>query len=474
MSEGDKKKRAPRRSARDTKPKEVRNDLTSMFQFMQQNPFGFGGIPGSAQVSQTDTMFQELRWYLISNMRQLLSEAYAEIGLVQVIVDTPVNDAFRGGIEIHSKQIDEEELQYLMAYMDRERDIHALAQAFKWNRLYGGAGLIIMTGNDDRTQPLSIDQVVKGQKLGFRAADLWELFYSKQNIQDMASVMDGDGKGDGAPEFYDYYGNQLHQSRVMKLTGLEAPSFIRPRLRGWGLSVIETLIRSFNQYMKSIDLAFEVLDEFKVDVYKIKNFASALMTANGEAALTNRLTIANQQKNYQNAITMDAEDDYVQKQLTFSGLADIMREIRIQIASEMRMPLAKIFGFGSTGFSSGEDDIENYNAMVESEIRQKAKYDLTNMIEFRCAQLFGVVPTDLKIHFKPLRVLSAEAEENVKTQKFTRALNALQAFAITQDEFRDIVNRGNLLDVQLEKGVEIVRPGESDDDDNKPKTGENE
>ena len=50
------------------------------------------------------------------------------------------------------------------------------------------------------------------------------------------------------------------------MKGLTAPSFLRPRLRGWGFSVVEKLVRSINQYIKATDLGFEVLDEFKLDV----------------------------------------------------------------------------------------------------------------------------------------------------------------------------------------------------------------
>ena len=35
------------------------------------------------QISQADTMFDNCRWYLISNLRQLLSQIYVEHGIVQ-------------------------------------------------------------------------------------------------------------------------------------------------------------------------------------------------------------------------------------------------------------------------------------------------------------------------------------------------------------------------------------------------------
>jgi hypothetical protein len=266
-----------------------------------------------------------------------------------------------------------------------------------------------------------------------------------------------------AVEYYNYYGVELHHSRVMLMIGIEAPSFVRPKLRGWGVSVVETLVRSINQYLKATDLSFEVLDEFKLDVYKIKNLANTLLSPGGTEAIQRRVTIANRQKNYQNALTMDSEDDFDHKQLSFSGLAEVMSGIRMQVASDMRMPLTKLFGISAAGFSSGEDDIENYNAMVEGQVREKCKYEVLKMLEYRCQQLFGVIPDDLTVDFKPMRILSSEQEENVKTQKFNRLLAAKTAGEITSEEFRDACNRDALLSIQLEGEVSLEVEDTSDD-----------
>lgn len=409
------------------------------------------GRPGfSQQVSQVDTIFVNLRGYLISNMRQPLNQAYAEIGLIRTIIDTPVNDAFRGGVDIKSKQLSPEELEELHYTMEQENDIGQMAQSQKWDRLFGGAGVIIITGDDWET-PLDLPSIQQGDPISFRAVDMWELFWDKQNI-------DGDGEPIESETFqyYNYYGKQVHKSRVLVTKGIKAPSFIRPRLRGWGMSVVETLIRSINQYLKATDLIFEVLDEFKIDVYKIKNFANTLLSPNGAQKVQERIQIANQQKNFQSAITMDGEDDYIQKELSFAGLSETMTGIRMQVASEMNMPISKIFGIASSGFSSGEDDIENYNAMIESTIRTPSKFHLIKMVKVRCQSLFGYVPQDLQVGFKSLRILSSEQEENVKTQKFTRLLAARTAGEIVSKEFRDGCNKAELLPLQLETDDESI------------------
>jgi hypothetical protein len=84
------------------------------------------------------------------------------------------------------------------------------------------------------------------------------------------------------------------------------------------------------------------------------------------------------------------------------------------------------------------------------------------MIEIKCQKLFGFIPDDLRINFKPLRILSAEQEENVKTQKFTRLLQAKQAGEVTRHEFREGCNKGNLLDITLDNAGDQLNPDDPD------------
>lgn len=428
---------------------------------------GQTGFPGGntfQQVEDSATLFENLRWYLVSNFRQLLSQAFAEIGLIQAIVCVPIDDGLRGGILLKSKLLDEDEIKQLQISLDRDNDINTAGWAAKWNRLYGGAGILIIVGDQDPEEPLDLKAIGPDTDLEFRAVDMWELFWDKQNDEGYDPALQ-----QADFEFYNYYSENVHKSRVLRLKGIEVPSFIRPRLRGWGLSVVEILVRSINQYLKTTDLGFEVLDEFKLDVYKMKNLMNTLLGPNGTNKVKERVQLANWQKNYQHALVMDSEDDFDHKQLSFAGLAETMAGIRMQVAADMRMPITKLFGTSvSAGFSTDQNDMENYNSMVESEVRNKLKYDLLRICEIKCQKLFGFIPDDLELEFKPLREVSATDQETVKTQKFARLIQAKQAGEISQQEFRDACNKGNLFDIPLdtvEDGLNPDSPDTAVDDD---------
>ncbi len=443
------------------KKAKITNDVTQAilgFNATSMNPFTPGASIGTP-INQVGTLFVNNRWYFVSNFRQLLSEIYVEHGIVQTVVDVPVDDGFRGGIDIITNQISPEDLKKLKNKMEQENDIEILKQTFKWNRLFGGAATMIMTNQDPAT-PLELSKLKKDDPLEFRAVDMWELFFSLQNTDNYAEAIDD--QMNTLTKYYDYYGEQVHYTRVMKQVGMVAPSFLRPRLRGWGFSICEALVNSINQYLKSNNLIFEVLDEFKIDVYKMKNLANTLLNPNGAAAVQARIAAANLQKNFQHAVAMDSEDDFIQKELSFAGIAETMVGIRMQIASDLRMPLTKVFGISAQGFNSGEDDIENYNAMVESSIRAKAKFSALQMVQLRCIQMFGYIPDDLDIGFKPLRMLSAEQEENVKTQQFSRLFQAAGAGHITNEQFLEACNKNNLFPIQVDPSTEQINMDDED------------
>lgn len=410
-----------------------------------------GGTAGA--LSQTDSQYLNLRYYLISNNRQLLSQMYVEHGIVQTLVDQPVDDSFRAGYDIKTGQLDADELEKLQKWMHSSGAFPAYVQATKWKRLFGGGGVLIMTTQKADT-PFVIEKLNAFSRIGFKACDMWELYANKVDMHD-ASLSGTSANANKSntlddPE-YDYYGKKVDQSRVLKLIGKEAPSFIRMRLRGWGMSEIERLVRSLNQYLKNQDVIYDLLDEAKIDVFKIEGLNDSMIDNDGVGRVTRRIQTANMLKNYNNALTMDMNDDYAQKQITFAGLSDILEQIRITIASDVKMPLTKLFGQSAAGFSSGEDDIENYNSMLESEIRSKSSDDVIKLLHIGCQINFGFIPDDLQVIFRPLRILSAEQEEKVKDSQWKRTKEVYETGLMQDVEAKESINAAALTPVEIDE-----------------------
>ena len=405
-------------------------------------------------VSGIETLQENLRSAPITNFRTLLSDAYVEIGLIKTIVDIPVEDSLRGGIDIFSSDLSPEDIEILQSEILKNRDLIEFGLALKWKRLFGGSGIIFST-EEDPSEPFELSKIKKDQFVEFKSADLWELFSSNLSIGDSTFTTElnkrkKDYKIDSSFQYFNYYNNKVHRSRVITFMGEKPPSLIRPKFIGWGYSVVEHLVRSLNQYLKSTNLVFEVLDEFKIDIFKIQGLSDALINDNDEL-IYKRIQTASREKNYNSSLTMDNEDDYQQKQLSFSGIAEVMEGVERYIASAMRMPITKLFGVSSAGFNSGDDDIENYNGMIESSLRTTHKCDLLDIVKIRCQTTFGFIPPDLKIEFKPLKVLSEKENEEIKSIKFNRLLQARQAGEISPIDFKRGCNKDQLFPVAVEE-----------------------
>lgn len=414
---------------------EVRNGLTALTQ----------SLISTVQLSQTDTLRKNNRYYYIFNDRLLLNTLYVEHGIIQTLVDQPVDDAFRGGFEIKSKQLGDDEIGDLKQYLETEDIYKKITQTIKWGRLFGGGGLVIMTSQDPE-KPFNIEKINKFSPLDFYPADLWELnmqYYQQNPTAEMT-----------VESPYNFYGQSLNSSRVLQFKGKEAPSMIRRRFRGWGMTEVERLIRSFNQYLKNQDVVFELLDEAKVDVYRLQNF-NASMIGGQQSAIEDQIQLSNMLKNFLNALVMDKEDEYEQKQVTFAGLGDMLGEIRKGIAADLKMPVTKLFGVSSTGFNSGEDDIENYNSMIESEIRSKAKGISIETVKIICKKIFDIVPEDLELEWKPLRILNAQQEETVKNAKSNRLLTLLGSGLVDVETAKQVINKDNLISIDIDVNDEL-------------------
>jgi hypothetical protein len=96
------------------------------------------------------------------------------------------------------------------------------------------------------------------------------------------------------------------------------------------------------------------------------------------------------------------------------------------------------------------------------------KRHLVTIGKIRCQQLFGFVPKDLRLTYAPLRILSSDQEETVKTQKSARILSFYQAGLISQKDALDAANKGKLFDIQIDTtgaDTALLDPNEESDED---------
>jgi phage-related protein (TIGR01555 family) len=405
----------------------------------------------SAPLSMPFQLASDSQYNPITLNRILLSYCYMTFGVIQTVIDQPVEDGLRGGIsKIICDELDDDDKKALLRWIDKHQVIQRVKSVMKWAKLFGGSGLIINTAQDPEKE-FDREAIRPGVPLSFIDADRWELTYNFSAAQEDVP--------------FTYYTQKIHSSRVMKVNGKEAPSFIRPRLQGWGMSEVDRLIRDANMYSKEQDVLYEMIDEAKQDVFKIQGFNASMLSAIAQGKTAHRLQIMAQLKNHHNAIILDKEDDYDQKEIRFSGLAEVLNQIRVGMAAAARMPMTKLFGLSASGFNAGEDDIENYNAMIESEVRAKAREIITVVLPIACRHLFGFEPEYIDFEQPALRVMSAEQEESIKTSKQNRIMQLYDKRFYTGYEADQAMRQEGLVTIETEisRGKGEIEPERPED-----------
>jgi len=404
-------------------------------------------LTGGSDLASYGTIAFNNNYSLITLNRIVLTYLYTSSGIFQTAIDLPTQDALSRGIEIESDQMSPTDIDELMDFMEESGQFTALLNAWNWGRLYGGAGLIINT-NQDPQEPLNL-RTLKNSPLEFYDADRWQFDNAHPYAGDMEEMLFG------MPNDHFYlYGSKIHRSRILQIKGKRAPYYVRRQLRGWGMSEGERMIKDLNLYLKTQNVLYEILDESKIDVYKINGLAQKLINEAGTSAITRRIQLANELKNYVNALIMDAKDEYESKTQSFAGLAEVGKENRIGICSALRMPQTKLFGLSASGFNTGESDLENYNMMIESETRTPMKQIIREMIKLNMYHLWGR-EAPFRFKFPPLRILSSEQEEAAKSAQQERVLALYDRGLINSQEVGEALQSHGVItiDTAMSKGL---------------------
>lgn len=393
-------------------------------------------------ITSFNPLFQSSIYAPLTVNYTLLSYLYKTHGVLQTMIDEPVLDAFRDGLELSSKELGEESLSELMDFAEETGAWEALKSMLMWGRLYGGAGLVVNAGQDP-SQPLDETKIKKGN-LEFYDADRWEFSGAYRSA---ATFM--------------FYGQKLDATRVLTYSGKRAPRILRVQLGGWGLSEFERVVEDFNAWLRGRNVLYEILDEAKVDVYQIKDYASTLAIPGGQATIQARIQATNSIKNFMNALILDSEDEYKVLTNSFPGLADIMRENRIGIACATRMPFSKLFGTTAQGGlgNSGEDDLENYNAMITSQVRAPSRPIIRKMLRLMQFAVFGR-EFDIDFEWKPLRVLSARDQADIDDKTQMRFERLYASRILDSKELGELLHKHKLISIQTkaQKGLLPMNP----------------
>jgi len=292
---------------------------------------------------------------------QELVNAYRGAWLPRKIVDIPALDATR---RWRGWQADKDQIEKIEAEEKRLDLRRKIKTAMTRARLFGGAAVLIGTGERDTSLPLSSDRVGSGGVKYLTVLNRRQLSPTEIEQDVMSDLF-------GKPKAYRLAGSSIdiHPSRLVLFMGAEHPD---PELAqgleyGWGDSVLQALFDAIKQSDGTMANVASLVFESKVDVIKIPDFMQKLQDPAFKTQVLERIRLANMAKGINGTLLLDTEEGYESKEATFNGLPDIMDRFLQQVSGAADIPATRLLGQSPSGLNStGEADLRNYYDRIQA------------------------------------------------------------------------------------------------------------
>lgn len=335
-----------------------------------------------------------------------LEAAYQSNWIARRIVDKPNEDALREWRKFsgkQSKQIESEErrLGVQQAYLD----------TCCWADLYGGAALLMVTGQD-LSKPLDLGKIKKGGLKNLVVLDRWDIQPIKFNLVDPLKP------NWMQPESYMMVnGTQdIHYSHIVRRTGARLPRRMRMFEQGWGDSRLRRCMSDLRDVVATKGGIASLVLEANVDTIGVKNLQGALASAQS-SQVTERYRLFGMLKSIVNLGLLDMDNEkYERNSISFSGLSQIMEQFMVWTAGAAEMPVTELWGQSAAGLSStGEGDLKTYHGTIKGKQDGQMRLDLEALDQVLIRSALGTYPEGIEFEWNPLSLPSGneQAQEDL-------------------------------------------------------------
>ena len=195
-------------------------------------------------------------------------------------------------------------------YLQTTQFHFALSEVIKLQRLYGGAGLVLLI--DDGGQPEDPVEVkrIRGVR-GYIPLSRHELIPEDFSITDYSrpSHYRITTSQRITPEQTSGYVNlRVHSSRVARFDGLYLPWNLRSRNTGWGQSVLQLIWESFKRYETAMSGLEAMTSDADLFVHKIPGLFNRIASGN-ESDLRKRLEANSLSRSVYGGMVVDTEEE---------------------------------------------------------------------------------------------------------------------------------------------------------------------
>lgn len=346
--------------------------------------------------------------YVIDHDQVTLENAYRVSTWFGKIVDIPADDATR---EWRTWKADKQDIELIEAEEKRLQVRQKVRQALIWARLYGGAVIVPIGLPGDNSQPLNSERIAKGSIKALTVLSRHEI-----TAQDM--ITDPMDPLYGHPRSYTINsgsGQQvsLHPSRVIRFNGRTVNNR-RVGTDGWGDSIWMHLSDAVAAADSAASVIDALLQEAKIDVVRIKNMVQQMANGDAEASYIRRWQMVAVLKGISNVLMLDGDDEWDQKQITWTGLPDVTNTLLNILAGASDIPLTRLTGKQESGLSGkDEGSLRNYYDSVKANQELKIAPSLAPLDDMLVRSALGRSDAGIWSQWVPLFQLSEKEKAEI-------------------------------------------------------------
>lgn len=363
--------------------------------------------------TRNDKSFYDRYTHNIVDQYQI-DAAYNSSTWFRKIVKIPVDDSLREGWTWKAQEEDTEKIE---AEQNRLNVVAKIHEAACRARKDGGA-IIYMGG-----LPGAPDTPIDPAKIPANSLQ-YLLVFGKGQVTAFDRETDVMLPNFGDPKMYIVDGMvKLHPSRCIRFIGEKNLDYTRMIWDGFGESIYTTLEKSILNVDKTSAGISHLIDEAKIDIVRMPGLTEGLATAEYEALLIRRFTLANMFKSLNNMLLLDAGDgdtpdggeQYDQKQINFAGLPDVLQIQLAVLAGASDIPATRLLGKSPDGMNaSGKGDLINYYDRISADQKMLLTPILKPLFDAVICSALGKRPADIWYEWNPLYTMSEKEAADVE------------------------------------------------------------
>lgn len=340
--------------------------MGSVFQFARDSLTSLVANLGTSRDKAATTFYAQT---FITD--EQIAAAYRSAWLPRKIVDIPAFDSCRAW---RNWQAEGDQIERIEAEEKRLNVKGRVLEARIKARLWGGAAIVLGTGDEDLTEPLDVESIGAG---GLQYLTIM----SRRRLTAGEIERDPASEWYGKPKVYSLSGAtaggqlDIHPSRLVIFQGNQPPDdeLVTANL-GWGDSVLNSVMDVIKQADGTAANIASLVFEAKVDVIRLPDFMANLGDERYRAKILERYTLAATTKGINGTLLLDKEEEYETKSASFAQLPEILDRFLQIVSGAADIPATRLLGQSPAGMNAtGESDLRNYydrlSAMQEIEMQ---------------------------------------------------------------------------------------------------------